>query len=217
MGLPVGYTQMCMPKSMRKHVDCNDKRLTLVGNAWAVPVVSWLLGQLVGPRGAGPRLTPGEILSRLTLEGNPYIQSRLMRPPLQTEQRASGAPQEALVQQLGRLVSTKGSDLMLTASQDEIQSYQRLRHTVNAKMWRWKVVSGWRWRSPGEHINSLELRAILACLRRRLRRTLCRINSLLLAHNLSALWGYVHTDLNPADKPSRWSVKTKFKHAKGRI
>ena len=150
-----------------------------------------------------------------------------------TSQRSpNGVPEGALVQQLGRLVSTKGSDLMITAAQDEVQSYQRLRHTINAKMWRWRVVSGWKWRSQGEHINSLELRAILACLRwrcehlgehstrilhltdslvclhsltrgrtssRRLRRTLCRINSLLLAHNLGALWGYVHTDLNPAD------------------
>ena len=172
-----------------------------------------------------------------------------MRPPLQTEQQASTVPEKALVQQLGRLVSTKGSDLMITAAQDEMQSYQRLRHTINAKMWRWKVVSGWKWRSQGEHINSLELRAILACLRwrcehlgeydtrilhltdslvclhsltrgrtssRRLRRTLCRINSLLLARNVGALWGYVHTDLNPADKPSRWSVRTNFKHAKAR-
>ena len=249
MGLPIGYTLMCMPKSKRKLPECMDKRLTLVGNAWAVPVVTWLIGQLVGPRGAGPLLPPAEILSRLTLEGNPYIQSRLLRAPLKTDQRASTGAEDALAQHLGRLVSTKGSDLMITAAQDEVQSYQRLRHTVNAKMWRWKVVSGWRWRTPGEHINSLELRAILACLRwrcehlgehgcrilhltdslvclhslsrgrtssRRLRRTLCRINSLLLAHNLGALWGYVHTDLNPADKPSRWSVKTKFKHAKGR-
>ena len=70
---------------MRKHVDYQDKRPTLVGNAWAVPVVAWLLGQLVGPRGAGPSLSPAEVLSRLTLEGNPFIQSRLMRPPLQTD------------------------------------------------------------------------------------------------------------------------------------
>ena len=90
MGLPVGYTQMCMPKSMRKHVDYHDKRLTLVGNAWAVPVVAWLLGQLVGPRGAGPSLSPAEVLSRLTLEGNPFIQSRLMRP-LQTDHRVGSS------------------------------------------------------------------------------------------------------------------------------
>ena len=52
---------------------------------------------------------------------------------------------------------------------------------------------------------------------RRLRRTLCRINSLLLAHNVVGLWGYVSTDLNPADRPSRWAVRTKFRHAKTRI
>ena len=172
-----------------------------------------------------------------------------MRPPLRPDRKPSQVSEGALVNQLGRLVSTKGSDLMLTAAQDEIQSYQRLRRTINAQMWRWKVISGWKWRSQGEHINSLELRAILACLRwrcehmnehacrilhltdslvclhsltrgrtssRRLRRTLCRIDSLLLAHNMGALRGYVHTDLNPADKPWRWSVKTKFRHAKGR-
>ena len=76
------------------------------------------------------------------LEGNPFIQSRLMRPPLRPEPERSGLPEAKLVQQLGCLVSTKGSDLMLTAARDEIQSYQRLRRTVNAKMWRWQVVSG---------------------------------------------------------------------------
>ena len=104
-------------------------------------------------------------------------------------------------------------------------------------MWRWKVVSGWRWRCQGEHINSLELRAILACLRWRcehVKEHSCRIlhltDSLVYASTashvaghlpdafegrfaestrlcwpttLGGLWGYVHTDLNPADKPSR--------------
>lgn len=43
MGLPVGYTQMCMVKSQRKKEEFLDKRLTLVGNAWSVPVVAWLI------------------------------------------------------------------------------------------------------------------------------------------------------------------------------
>ena len=120
MGLPVGYTQMCLPKSQRKTVEYGDKRLTLVGNAWAVPVIAWLLGQLVGPPGAGPCLGPKEIMARITLEGNPFLQSRLMRPPLHPDRTESGVPQDTLVKQLGRLVSTKGSDLMLTAAQDEI-------------------------------------------------------------------------------------------------
>ena len=121
-------------------------------------------------------------------------------------------------------------DIMLISTPDEVQSHQRLRHTVNPKMWKWRVISGWKWTGRGERINSLELRACLACFRwrlehvqehdcrilhltdslvclrsmtrgrtssRRLRRTLCRINSLLLAHNVVGLWGYVSADLNP--------------------
>lgn len=38
---------------------------------------------------------------------------------------------------------------------------------------------------------------------RKLRRTLMRINSLILSHDLHPIWGYVHTSQNPADRPSR--------------
>ena len=38
---------------------------------------------------------------------------------------------------------------------------------------------------------------------RKLRRTLMRIQALLLAANLHPVWAYVHTSLNPADRPSR--------------
>ena len=103
MGLPVGYTQMCFPKSQRR------KEEYLVGNAWSVPVVTWLIGQLLGPRGFCPALSPAEVLDRLDVEGNPYIQSRLMRPPLRLDLHPDETSEQRLVQQLGRLVSTKGS------------------------------------------------------------------------------------------------------------
>lgn len=50
---------------------------------------------------------------------------------------------------------------------------------------------------------------------RKLRRTMARVNALVLASNVQAVWSYVHTDDNPADRPSRWArrVKTKFRHA----
>ena len=38
---------------------------------------------------------------------------------------------------------------------------------------------------------------------RKLRRTLMRINSLILSADLHPIWGYVHTSQNPADRPSR--------------
>ena len=48
---------------------------------------------------------------------------------------------------------------------------------------------------------------------RKLRRTLVRINALLLASNAHPLWGYVHTSQNPADRPSR-RLKTRKPWAK---
>eukprot|EP00438_Fugacium_kawagutii_P000763 Skav229097 [mRNA] locus=scaffold92:258831:261649:- [translate_table: standard] len=51
---------------------------------------------------------------------------------------------------------------------------------------------------------------------RKLRRLLAKINALLLATRSQGFWGYVRTDQNPADKPSRWGcrVKSKFRDAK---
>ena len=40
--------------------------------------------------------------------------------------------------------------------------------------------------------------------------TLLRINSLLLASGAHGVWTYVHTELNPADRPSRRPVKKKW-------
>lgn len=42
---------------------------------------------------------------------------------------------------------------------------------------------------------------------RKMRRTLMRLNSLLLVSGLSPVWAYVDTHQNPADRPSRWGVK----------
>ena len=45
---------------------------------------------------------------------------------------------------------------------------------------------------------------------RKLRRTILRINSLLLATRSQAVWTYVHTKQNPADAPSRRPGKRKW-------
>ena len=137
---------------------------------------------------------------------------------------------------------------MLSTPTSQMSRHHRLRASVPSKLWRWRVVSGWQWVLGQEHINSLELRAILTSLRwriehrqhvntrllhltdslvclhclsrgrsssRKLRRTMSRINALVLAANIQPLWGYIHTDQNPADKPSRWGrrVRTKFRNA----
>lgn len=45
---------------------------------------------------------------------------------------------------------------------------------------------------------------------KKLRRTVLRINALLLATRSQAVWTYVHTKLNPADAPSRRPLKRKW-------
>ena len=69
---------------------------------------------------------------------------------------------------LGNMISIKGEDIMLTTPTNQLAKFHRLRATVPARCWRWRVVSGWKWKSLGEHINSLELRAILTSLRWRI-------------------------------------------------
>lgn len=249
LGFPVGYTANCLPKGQRKGEAYNDVRLTLLGNTWSVPVVAWLLGQLLAPLGLCQNFSPQDIVDRLVPSQQEMISNLLFRSPLRPSRESGGTGQaETLAFKLGNLVSIKGEDILLTSSPAEQVKYHRLRASIPSKLWRWKIISGWKWKGRGEHINGLELRAILTTLKwrithkqhlrtrmihltdslvclhaltrgrsssKRLRSTLCRINALLLASSSQAVWAYIHTDQNPADRPSRWStkVKTKFRNA----
>ena len=248
LGFPLGYTSNCLPKNQRKSQVFEDTRLTLLGNTWAVPVVAWFLQQLLSPRGFCRSFTPQALLDKLQPENNPMLQSRLLRLPTRPL-RASGASSGGsfLARQLGNLTSMKGEDILLQGPSSDQVKFHRLRASIPSKLWRWKIIAGWRWSNSKEHINCLEMRAILATLKwriahqglvhqrfihltdslvclhaltrgrsssRKLRRTISRINALLLASSCQGVWSYVHTDQNPADKPSRWGqrVKTKFRN-----
>ena len=243
MGFPVGYTLNCLPKSQRKGQNAQDLRLTLLGNSWSVPVVAWFLSQLLAPRGLCATVTVQDIVDKLHPNPRSPIQSLLFRQPLRPARGscAEGDPGQ-LAFRLANLVSIKGEDILLTSSSKEQVKFHRLRASVPSKLWKWRTISGWKWTKSGDHINVLELRAILTsltwriihrhhirkrmihltdslvCLHcltrgrsssRKLLRTLSRINALLLVSSSQALWAYVHTDQNPADRPSRWSRKVK--------
>ena len=248
LGFPVGYTVPCLPKGQRKGDGHADARNHLLGNSWSVPVVACLLRQLLSPLGLCREFSVQDIVDKLKPENGKFLQQILLRRSLRQEAKVQSQGPQVLAQKLASLVSVKGEDILLTSSVNEQARFHRLRATVPSRLWKWKVVSGWKWTKKGDHINVLELRAILTALRwrighkhqvgvhlihltdslvclhaltrgrsssRKLRRTLCRINALLLASSSQALWAYVHTDQNPADRPSRWgrSVKTKFKNA----
>jgi hypothetical protein len=247
LGFPLHYTVGCAPKGQRKSASYHDLRLSLLGNTWSVPVVAWFLSQLYSRLGLCGHLSPQDIVDRLRPGGEELMQGRLVRLPLNPAPGVSDAPMYDLAFKLGNLISMKGEDLMLTTPTTQQARHHRLRATIPSKLWKWRVVAGWQWHNKREHINALELRAVLTSLRwrvehrhhvntrfihltdslvclhclsrgrsssRKLRRTLSRVNALVLASNSQPLWGYIHTDQNPADKPSRWGrrVRTKFKH-----
>ena len=236
LGFPAHYTKQCMSKQWHDTAQHRDCRLSLLGNSWSVPVVAWLLQVLLCRLGIVPPLNLRQLLDRFSPGKSPSFQGILLRPSL--AQSTSTLPLcSALPRKLFGLTSLKGEDLLVHGDSEPPLRYHRLRTSVPSKLWRWKPITGWQWKSSGEHINSLEMRAVYTSIRwrveqlqqhncrcvhlvdslvvlhslgrgrsssRKLMRTVMKINSLLLVTGLHALWGYVDTKQNPADRPSRW-------------
>eukprot|EP00438_Fugacium_kawagutii_P034843 Skav219085 [mRNA] locus=scaffold3000:142585:144471:- [translate_table: standard] len=237
MGFPRGYTTACVPKSQQGTKTHEDLRCSLIGNTWNVTVVTWLLSQLGALLGVSDRLTPQQCVDRTRPGSNRDLPTFLARPRMgRTTQPVVSNNEQILVNKLTNMVSIKGEDLLISSSTEENLKFHRLRASIPSNLWRWRIVSSWRWHGQREHINVLELRAVLCALRwrilkrhergqkmvhlvdslvclhsltrgrtssKKLRRTLARINSLLLLSNNVGVWTYVHTALNPADAPSR--------------
>ena len=248
LGFPAGYTKQCLKKSEHDSTLHVDTRLSLLGNSWSVPVVTWLLGQLLFMLGLIQRKRVQDIVEAVTPGKGEFLQTLLLRPPLRFS-NMSFSPSTMLVKKLAGLTTIKGEDLLLQNKSEVPVKFHRLRASIPARLWRWRTVSGWVWKGAPEHINVLELRAVWTTLKwrveqlgqmnlrslhlvdslvvlhaltrgrsssRKMRRTLMRINSLLLACNLAPLWSYVDTKQNPADRPSRWGIRKKWLKAKHR-
>ena len=248
LGFPLNYTLGCVAKGQRGSTLHRDTQLTLLGNTWSVPVVACLLQPLFARLGFVTPKSPQQLLDRCAPGSHSFVQGRLVRLPWTQDRQASQMSPQVLARQLGNLISIKGEDILLTTPTSQLAKFHRLRASVPGKLWKWRVITGWRWKGSPEHINSLELRAIFTTLRwrverqlhfgcrlihltdslvclhsltrgrsssRKLRRTMSRLNSLILAADLQPVWGYIHTEQNPADKPSRWGqrIKTKFRNA----
>lgn len=164
MGIPVGYTKPCLPKALQKGAHWDDVRMTLIGNSWNVGVIVWLLEQLLGPLFAGGKLFKRSLRTSAQ-EGVRASRVLLLRPPLNHQGRLAQTSEGPLLRKLFGLVSMKGEDLMVQSSTEPQVKFHRLRSSVPGKLWRWREVAGWRWKRTGEHINLLELRAILTTLR----------------------------------------------------
>ena len=223
LGFPVGYTQMCLPKAQRKTAEFTDTRLTLLGNSWSVPVVAWILGQLFSWLGWISAMSPQDVLQACRPGTHPFVQGRLTRLPLVQSRKVDHTEPIELARKLGNLVSIKGEDILLSTPTTQLVKFYRLRASIPARMWKWAIIAGWKWRHGTEHINSLEVRSVLTTLKwriqkkrqvgcrmihlvdslvclhalsrgrsssRKLRRTIARVNALVLAGNVQVVWAY---------------------------
>ena len=245
MGFPKDFTSNSVPKTDQGSKAHLDARLSLIGNSWNVTVVSWLLSQLGQTLGLNDKMSVQDIFERTSPGCSRDLQTFLQRPPMGKAKESHGNDKPLkLVHKLLTLVSVKGEDISLQSSSEDLVKYQRLRASVPAKLWRWYTAASWKWTGCKEHINSLEMRAVLTALRwrlerhkkvhvkfvhlvdslvamhslsrgrsssRKLRRTVLKINALLLATRSQSVWAYVHTKDNPADAPSRRPRKQKWK------
>ena len=107
LGFPLGYTANCVPKGERKLTSTNDVRLTLLGNSWSVPVVAWLLNQLLRQLGMAPALGPQDIVDLCEPGAAASVQERLIRLPL-SHKKGSFGKEGVLATKLANLISLKG-------------------------------------------------------------------------------------------------------------
>ena len=156
LGFPVHYTAGCCSKSERKKDGYLDRRL-----------VGWLLSQLISCLVGETPMSPQEVVDKTRPGAAETIQGRLVRLPMRRARPGPGSGRD-LAFKLRNMVSMKGEDILLCTPSTQLVKFHRLRATIPAKLWRWRVVTGWKWRHGKEHINSLELRAILNSVRWRI-------------------------------------------------
>ncbi|CAK8998288.1 Tyr recombinase domain-containing protein (Fragment) [Durusdinium trenchii] len=77
LGFPAHYTAPCAGKSERKSVSYVDTRLTLLGNTWSVPVIAWLLNQMLFPLGLALELSPQRIMDLCQPGGAELLQGSI--------------------------------------------------------------------------------------------------------------------------------------------
>ena len=171
MGFPTGYTEPCLPKGQQQGESYLDVRHTLIGNSWHVPVITWLLMELFQPLGFTSIDSLTKVIRATSPGGSSEFASFLRRLPLKPQKHLDEKPGElALAKKLVNFISVKGEDLLLQSSTENTVKYHRLRTSVPARLWRWKVICGWAWQHTHHHINNLELQATLATLQWRLQK-----------------------------------------------
>ena len=107
LGFPIGFTNQCMSKKEHGSATHSDCWLSLLGNSWSIPVITWLWSILFARLGFIKAVSLQSIVDRLTPGGAASLQGLLLRPPMKVS-TSTFPPSAVLVQKLASLVSMKG-------------------------------------------------------------------------------------------------------------
>ena len=184
MRFPKNYTRRLFKnKEAVSETKREDERLSAIGNTWAVPVVAWLLKELLVVRGWCDPLSLQEVVDRC----GPYGGA----PSLHSQPAKKGkvecplpSSKKELVRAICQEVTFRGNEVRQLPGAP--QPHLLPRQSLPAKWWRWRTVVKFKFKHlhGAEHINVLEMRSFLAGLRWRARkaknlsiRVLCLLDS----------------------------------------
>ena len=175
MGYGAAHTEPAMSASNAKQAKqgYEDERLSLIGDSFPANVFSVIVASAVQrwvPRQHAQHymrrlgLAPGAC-THVTYEAP--MTRRLTFGSVATQERTDKEEEARAVSLFGSKVNHTGSDVRVCTG--EITNPRLFpRQAIWAALWKWRLMFQTRWKSP-EHINQLELRAILLSLESRLR------------------------------------------------
>ena len=176
MGFGAGHTKFCMSASHAKQMGkqaVEDERCSLVGDSFSMLSFSWACMQMC--RQFSPNMSVQQIVDRLGLAPGFSTASELTAPMSRyCTYHPSPNVSDACEPVLGMLVrgtNHTGSDVKISSG-EIVNSSHVTRQSVNAVWFRWKQVLRCRWQAP-QHINLLEMRALLLALQWRSRSKGC--------------------------------------------
>ena len=172
MGMGFGATEFCMSASYAKRhpTEYRDKRLSLLGDGFAMISFAWVAGQLCRPW-VKP-LTPQQIVDRLGLAPGASLR-RSYTCYLRRDLGYGGNESpywydsSKLVAHISRHVAHNGSDVSISLGVP-FSSKQGHHISLRAPWWNWKILFSPRWKF-NSHVNSLEMRMIVQTVRWRAR------------------------------------------------
>eukprot|EP00438_Fugacium_kawagutii_P017025 Skav211322 [mRNA] locus=scaffold3035:16954:19240:- [translate_table: standard] len=163
MGMGPGATQFCLPAGEAKRFPhtYEDKRLSLLGDGFAMLSFGWVCGQAC--RQFSTPLDPSQLVQRFGLAPGAGLHPSA-RAPLVPGLHYGGSPSKGgpLVPHVARSVHTNGSDVCVALGlpySNKVQQHASLR----ALWWDWRILFTTRW-GFWSHINALEMRMILQAL-----------------------------------------------------